>query len=344
MSEVHCFTSVSFAYLDRARVLAETVKSFHPDWTLWLCLSDREPEGFSFDLERERFDRVVRIEELGFSDLDRWIFFHDVVELCTAVKGKMLCKIFELGAERVVYLDPDIALFSPLSEINEILDDHAIVLTPHLVRPEETLQGILDNEIGSLKHGTYNLGFIAVRGCSEGVRFAQWWASRLEQFCYDDIPAGLFTDQRWCDLIPAFFSGTYILRNPGYNVACWNLSNRLISFEVDGSINAGGVPLRFFHFTKVNSVGEGVLELYSGGRSEVFELLHWYRGRLGAHVAAELPQQWWAFGRYENGAAILYEHRKIYRTRRDLQAAFANPFASGETSFQNWCAHQLASG
>src|SRR4051812_24415374 len=107
MTGVHCYTSASFSYLDRARVLAETLKRFHPDWTLWLCLSDREAPGFHFDIEKEQFDRLVRIEELGIPTLPSWIFKHNVVELCTAVKGGMLCKMFEAGAQKVVYLDPD---------------------------------------------------------------------------------------------------------------------------------------------------------------------------------------------------------------------------------------------
>ena len=61
MTDVHCFTSISFSYLDRARVLAETIKQYHPDWVLWLCLSDREPPGFRFNIEDEAFDRLMRV-------------------------------------------------------------------------------------------------------------------------------------------------------------------------------------------------------------------------------------------------------------------------------------------
>ena len=52
MAEVNCFTSASFAYLDRARVLAETLRRHQPDWTLWLCLCDQEPPGFAFRSRR----------------------------------------------------------------------------------------------------------------------------------------------------------------------------------------------------------------------------------------------------------------------------------------------------
>jgi hypothetical protein len=336
MSGVHCYTSVSFSYLDRARVLAETLRRFHPDWTLWLCLSDREPPGFHFDIEKEQFDHLVRIDELGIPALPGWIFTHNVVELCTAVKGRMLCKMFEAGAQKVIYLDPDIAVFESLAHIPELLNQHSIVLTPHLLAPERTTYGVLDNEIGSLKHGVYNLGFIAVRACDEGLQFSRWWSNRLHDHCYEDIPAGIFTDQRWCDLVPAFFSGTHILRDPGYNVACWNLSNRPIEMRRNGEISVLAHPLRFFHFTKVDTVGASVLERYSNGRCEAFELLRWYRERLAIHKPEGLPTGWWAFGHYDDGAPIDRKHRITYRDRLDLRSRFPNPFAGGEDSFQAW--------
>src|SRR5215813_7074690 len=164
-----------------------------------------------------------------------------------------------------------------LKGISSALDHAAIVLTPHLTASERTRGGILDNEIGSLKHGTYNVGIIAVRGCSEGRRFAYWWRDRLMEFCRDDVPGGLFTDQRWCDLIPSFFENVCILLDPGCNVARWNLSNRPIEIGCDGTITAGGAPLRFFHFTKIDTVGLSVLEHYSLGGHEVFELVRWYK-------------------------------------------------------------------
>lgn len=173
MRDVHCFTSASFAYLDRVRVLAETVRRHHPEWTFWLCLVDQEPNGFAFDPAAEGFEHVVRVTELGIPNLLQWLFVHDVVELCTAVKGPMLCRMFDAGASKVVYLDPDIAVFDSLSPVIGLLDRYDVVLTPHQVEPDQDAQAILDNEIGSaLKHGIYNLGFVAVSNTKEGRRFA----------------------------------------------------------------------------------------------------------------------------------------------------------------------------
>jgi hypothetical protein len=329
VADVHCFTSATLAYLDRVRVLGETLRRHHPDWRFSLCLCDQDPPGFSLQPGREPFDAVMRIDELGIDRLRPWIFEHDVVELCTAAKGPMLWQLLEQGASRVVYLDPDIAVLGSLGQIEPLLTDHDVLLTPHMVQPERERAAILDNEIGSLKHGVYNLGFVAVANTGGGRAFAQWWRERLLEFCFDDIPNGLFTDQRWCDLAPALFANVHILRDPGYNVASWNLSRRPFSIEPDGSILVAGVPLRFFHFTKVPGIGERVLEHYSRGNLAVHEVLAWYRARLAANAAAGVPDGWWAYGRYAGGATIPPEHRVAYRRDPSLRERFPDPFAAG---------------
>jgi hypothetical protein len=334
MAGIHCFTSASFAYLDRVRVLGETLRRHHPDWILWLCLSDQEPIGFHYDPAEEYFDNVVRLSELGIADLCRWTFDHDVVELCTAVKGPMLCRLLEGGAEKVIYLDPDIAVVNGLWPVIDLLDHHDVVLTPHQVEPDDDEVAIWDNEIGSLKYGIYNLGFLAVAGTDEGWRFARWWRDRLLVFCFDDLPKGLFTDQRWCDHVPGFFDNVHILRDPGYNVASWNLSRRPITIEPNGDILAARHTLRFFHFTKVTWIGEIMLERYAADRMEVFELLRWYRARLAAHVVQGLPASWWAYGSFADGTPVTRQHRIAYRGNPELRERYPDPFVAGPAIFE----------
>lgn len=340
MSRVDCYTSASFSYLDRARVLAETVRRHHPDWRVHLTLCDEAPAGFAWDPAGDAFDSVVPGSELGVPNFHSWAFGHNVVEFCTAVKGFMLDRLLEGGSDAVVYLDPDIALFAPLVDVERLLDNHSVVLTPHMTASEATEEGVLDNEVGSLKHGTYNLGFVAVRNDANGRRFARWWRDRLHRWCWDDIANGLFVDQRWCDLVPALFDGVAVLRDAGYNVASWNLSHRPITIGQDGVIRADDRPLRFFHFTKVNSVGEQMLRRYAYGQVAVFELLRYYRQRLATHHAAGVPDRYWAYSHYADGSAIAQADRITYRTRPDLRQAFPNPFLSGSGSFQLWCQQQ----
>ena len=62
---IHAFSSFSHSYLNRARVLARPLRAQHPDWVIWAVLTDKEPEGFVFDLENEDFDRVLRVNLRG---------------------------------------------------------------------------------------------------------------------------------------------------------------------------------------------------------------------------------------------------------------------------------------
>ena len=342
MKNVHCFTSATFSYLDRARVLAMTLKRFHKEWVFWLLLSDTEAPDFIFNETLEPFDKVVRITELNIPSFHSWVFKHDVVELCTAVKGIFLERLLINGADVVLYLDPDIAIFSNLNPVLETLQKYSIVLTPHLVDPEFDRSAILDNEIGSLQHGVYNLGFLGVGNSEEGCRFAAWWRERLLEFCYADVPSGLFTDQRWCDLVPAFFEQVAILKDPGYNIASWNLSRRTIHIDLDGVIRVNNdYPLRFFHFTKVNWVGEAMLERYASDNIEVFELLKWYRHMLEKSKVDGLPEDWWGYGCFDDGRKITQAHRLLYRKRPDLEQFFPNPFVVGPGSYIEWFDQQL---
>ena len=59
---------------------------------------------------------------------------------------------------------------------------------------------------------------------------------------------GYFVDQRWMDLAPGLIPSLFVLRDPGYNVAYWNLSSRDVRRTGDG-YTVNGRPLRFFHFS-----------------------------------------------------------------------------------------------
>jgi hypothetical protein len=49
-----------------------------------------------------------------------------------------------------------------------------------------------------------------------------------------------------------------------------------------------------------------------------------------------IPQGWWHFGRFENGAPIPRSARLLYRQRADLRDAFPNPFAVTGSSYFDW--------
>jgi len=330
------YTSITKSYLPKARVLAKSVKHFHPDWTFVLLFSDDLP--IDFDLKQEPFDEILTIEQLGLPNWKAWAFGHAVVELCTAVKGPAAELLAQRpGIDKIMYLDPDIKVFSSLASLDALLDQHEILLTPHLLDVEQDINAIQDNEISALKHGIYNLGFFAARTSGQGLDFIRWWAERLRLFCRDDIPAGLFTDQRWCDLAPAFFSGLGIVRDRGCNVATWNIAHRRLSKDETGAFFVADVPLRFYHFTSYdNGAGFGMLTKYASNQTIAHELWDTYGKDLLAEGQGDARYGGWYYGQYENGEAIPLEARQLYRARQDIQKAFPEPYSVVEPCFQSW--------
>lgn len=336
MSSVHVYTSFTYAYLSRARVLAKSLRRRHPDWILWAFLVDTPPAGFDDKAWQGEFDHVVETSVLFPGVWRRWIFKHEIVEACTAVKGHALLHLLSIGAEKVIYLDPDIAVFHDLNDIAARLDSASVVLTPHQVEPNLTESEIADNELSSMKYGIYNLGFLAVRNDAGGRKLAKWWASRLYHACYADVANGIFTDQKYFDIVAGLFAGVHIERDSGYNVASWNLSRREIAILSNGEIRVNGSLLRFYHFTKINSDGDAMTERYGDNRLTAFEIWNWYKRALKEMEISGIPEKYWRYGCFDDGAPIPKAARLLYRSRPELMARFPEPFASGSGSFQEW--------
>lgn len=338
------YTSITKSYLPKARVLARSVKHFHPDWTFVLLYSDDLPVGF--DLKQEPFDEVLTIDQLGLPNWKAWAFGHAVVELCTAVKGPAAELLAQRpSVDKIMYIDPDIKLFSSLGSLEAMLDQHEILLTPHLLDAEQDIGAIQDNEISALKHGVYNLGFFAARTSGQGLDFIRWWAERLRLFCRDDIPGGLFTDQRWCDLAPAFFSGLGIVRDRGCNVATWNIAHRRLSKDDAGVFLVAGSPLRFYHFTSYdNGNGAAMLMRYASNQAIAHELWDTYGKDLLAEGQGDARYMGWFYGQFENGETIPREARRIYQARQDVQKAFPEPYSVEEPCFLSWWKAEVAQG
>ncbi len=328
-----CFTSFSYSYLPRARVLAETLRLAHPDWPLWAVLVDEPPPGLDASAALAGFDAVLAADGLSIPRFRSWLFKHDLVEACTAVKGAALLHLLGLGFDRVVYFDPDIALFHPLTALDGAYAAASVVLTPHQCAPNETALAIGDNELAALRHGVFNLGFIAVRNDAPGRAFAAWWAARLHDACYDDMANGVFTDQKYCDLAPALFANVAVARDPGWNAASWNISRRRLHFTSDGGIAAGDDRLAFYHFTKHGGAGDTMTERYAGEAHVPHELWRWYGRCLATHAEPAIPPGWWHYATFSDGTPIPRAVRLRYRQRPEVMRRFDDPFANAEDLF-----------
>lgn len=325
VNQVIFYTSICANYLPKAMTLAESVKRHCPDSKFVLCLVERDVPRIA--AEFSAFDEVVLAKDAGWEDFDAFMFRHSIVEASTAVKPRFLQYLLERfqDNDKFVYLDPDVLVYSDLSELEALLGHETIVLCPHLLRP-----GNIDMEISSLAHGSYNLGFLAIARSKNAEDFVAWWAERLFYFCYDDQSRGIFTDQKWIDLVPSFFD-VKVLKHHGYDFATWSLLGSDLHAGGDGYV-INGDPLRFIHFSGLDS---GTIDKAIGwwltdqNKSTFVALYAQYKALLAQHGQAELGKTPWTYAKYANGQPIGKAARIAYRNR-ELWTRVPAPFESSD--------------
>lgn len=238
-------TIIAKNYLPFARVLAESWHKFHPGAPLFVLMLD-SPSGL-FSPKDEDF-RSVFITELGISNLEGFLFKYSILEASTAAKPYLLLHLFERYAIRkLLYLDPDIQILNSLNTLSAALDEANVLLTPHLTTPLPN-DGSHPTDHSIMQSGTYNLGFLGLRNSETTRSLLNWWSEKLYHECLHAVDRNLFVDQRWMDLVPGLFDGVKILREPGYNVAYWNVHERLVVAK-NGEFSVNGQPMYFFHFS-----------------------------------------------------------------------------------------------
>jgi glycosyltransferase involved in cell wall biosynthesis len=237
------FTIVSRNYFHFALNLMASVAEHLPGTRRVVAICD-ECEGL---VAPDPQIELLGIEDIGIAALDAMVVQYSILELNTAIKPFVFSRLLaDAAVERVIYFDPDIQLFGSGAPLLKHLRDADVVLTPHLTAPLADEKHPSDLSI--LQSGTYNLGFVAMRRCDDTARLLRWWQGKLERDCVVDIPRGLFTDQKWMDLVPGFCARTVVERHPGWNVAYWNLAHRQVD-SGPGGFTVNGQPLFFFHFS-----------------------------------------------------------------------------------------------
>ncbi len=313
------FTSICANYLHKARTLADSIKEQMPDVTFIVCIVEKELKP---SFEYCKFDKVILAKEAWEGNFERFIYKHSIVEASTAIKGQFFRYLYKAYSKEnaFVYLDPDIFVYGDFVELKERMKTRPIILCPHLLEP-----GNIDMELSSTAHGVYNLGFLAVNNSDEAKRFINWWAERLCLFCYDDIPNGIFTDQKWIDLAPCFFD-VEILKHHGYDFATWSLLNCDITNQGE-KYYVHDEPLRFVHFSGYGTVLNNCIKNWLPEGPHPFKTLYEdYSIRHEMNDADGISKSAWSYGVYSSGEKIDDELRKLYRKNYDAMLSIGNPF------------------
>ena len=211
-------TIIAQNYLPQAMALLESARKIYPDIEFYVLITDAISSSQPL-LEGARvlLPTDLDIEPEWLSDMQS---YYDPVEFATSLKPFLLNTLLTSGVATVTFLDPDILLFSELTQGFEAAKKSGIALSPHRLTPSE-IQGKNFGELSFLKYGVFNLGYISVG--QSGRPMLEWWGDRLRWFCTrfpDDV---IFTDQKWMDLVPALFSLS-VIRAFGYDFAPWNIN------------------------------------------------------------------------------------------------------------------------
>jgi len=231
------------SHLPLMRTLALSARKHFPGPIYLLVLDSDEPGLIPDGTTRVRMDEVI--------DPALWREMsgrYTVLEQCCVLKSFLMRFIARTAGCPVIYLDADTYLLAPLDPLLPSQPDFSVFLTPHLFIP---LSGERHaEEIGMLRAGVYNGGVVGVGLDEDGLRFLDWWADRVSRYAYDTQEQGVFTDQRWLDLVPSLFRNVYVSRESGLNVGHWRVgSERDFSEDSSGGLAFCGERVTLMHMS-----------------------------------------------------------------------------------------------
>jgi hypothetical protein len=231
-------------YLPWARATAASFAAHNPGVRFAVLIADGPASEASLRTD-EPFDLLVA-GDLGIEPRElAWMrLIYTGLELCCALKPWLLRTLLD-DADAALYLDSDLFVCDSLAPTAELAAQAGVLLSPHALAPR-VLPNMPDDD-DLLVAGQFNAGFLAVGRA--GMPFLDWWASRLARECtaWDPAVPRRYLDQRWLDLVVNYFPFA-VDRDPGVNVARWNLPQRRLEHSGD-RFTVDGEPLRVFHFS-----------------------------------------------------------------------------------------------
>jgi glycosyltransferase involved in cell wall biosynthesis len=287
-----------------AEVAARSFLAHHPEFSAFLLLVDGDPD----DAALFKAGQVVLLDDLALPHAGWYAAKFTASEFCNALKPAFL---HHLGAvaEKAIYLNGNMAVFSRLTELLEQLETDDLVLLPHLLRPTpQPVQRHADIfKAGLIDAASFGINLVK---CDEFLAF--WSTANLAPGSFHE-PAGYLTDQHYLNWALVTVPGAGVLREPRYNVGYRNLHERdlWLARGEDGApaFMVGGEPLGSFHFGGFDIADRLRLSRFDQ-RHSVYDLpavaamVDWYSDQVLAATTAELRHEPYRFDQLANGLTM----------------------------------------
>jgi len=163
---------------------------------------------------------------------------------CTAWLMRHLLPQLPKG-ELLTYLDADLYFFCSPAPVYAEIGAASVAITPH--RFPASLAHLE-------RYGRFNVGWVSLRHDATGLACAADWAEKCAAWCFNQLEAERYADQKYLDAWSEQFPGTVSLLHPGINAAPWNVKDCTFTGGAPG-VRINGQPLIFYHFHALVHLG-----------------------------------------------------------------------------------------
>jgi hypothetical protein len=283
-------------FLTRGVALHRSLMDQRQEFMLWiLCMDDESYVMMQkLDLPNVRLLRLSEVEDERLLSVKNT---RTPVEYCWMFSSALPLYILEKnpGLGMAIYLDADIYFYSPLDAVFEEFAGSSIGIIPHGFSPA--------NSYREKTSGIYNVAMMIFRSDDNGFAALRWWKDRVIEWCFNRYEDGKLGDQLYLNDWPTRFSGVCVLKNPGIDVASWNVGR--FRFNQDGGGFSGrekatGRKFRliFYHFhgLKIYSDRRGRILPYPSTIHDRKIYRHYMRSLQKAYDQVRAIDRKWDYG------------------------------------------------
>ncbi len=227
-SNIALFTVITPSYVPFAISMTRSFSAFHPNIDIYIFVC-----GASDISVLPKIDKVtyMTIDGLKIPDIQSFLFKYSKVEACEAIRPYAFAYLLEYDQYgKIFYADADIIFYSSSLSLIKYLDKFNIILFPQSNSPYPN-DSKKPSEYDILTTGQFNAGLLGIKNSTESMKFILWWQKQVYDGAYHRIDLGLYADQKWLDCVPQLFREIGVISDHRYNVAYWNLHERLELFS-----------------------------------------------------------------------------------------------------------------
>jgi len=313
------------SYLPFARALISSFHRHHSDIPAVLLIVDLDDgDDPPIDDFGERVT-IVSGRDLDVPKFDFMALKYSATDFCCALKSYLVSHIIRTtAAAQILFMDADIYVFAPLTEMLTKLESSNFVVIPHTVQPLPNPDRFWEiPSLGDLFYaGVFNAGMFGLTVNEESTAFIETWMEMVSG--PGAFLVGGQMEQNSFNWVTAFVPNVHVLRDTAYNVAYWNVHDRSLrykSFDEEGGEDCwtvDGRPLVAFHFSGFSPSRPSVISVHDHRYSlyllpSLGCLLDFYRSQLVENGADDHWDLDYPFDEFPSGVPIDAHMRQIFK-------------------------------